>query len=123
MKTPPRKAAASRTPFRRGRHAPAFVLLALSRKPSYGLEILEFLERHLPGSGYDSAAVYRTLQALERQGAVAATRDPGGGAARKWYRITRDGGRMLDAFEEDVRRRMAYLAFFLDYRGGGGEGR
>lgn len=101
--------------FRQGRHAPAFVLLALSRGPSYGLGILEFLERSLPLSTFDAARVYRTLQALEREGAVEATPGPSGAAGR-WYRITAKGRRMLDDFEEDIRKRVANLSFFLDFR-------
>ncbi len=102
--------------FRQGRHAPAFVLLALSRGPSYGLAILEFLERSLPLNTFDGAGVYRTLRALEREGAVEPTEGPSGAAGR-WVRITAKGRRMLDGFEEDIRKRVANLSFFLDYRG------
>jgi DNA-binding PadR family transcriptional regulator len=102
--------------FRTGRHSPAFVLLALTRGPSYGLEILEFLQASLPMNPFDGAAVYRTLRLLERQGAVSGAWERREGARRRWYRLTGKGSRLLDAFEDDVRLRLANLSFFLDFR-------
>ncbi|HSM91273.1 MAG TPA: PadR family transcriptional regulator [Anaeromyxobacteraceae bacterium] len=102
--------------FRHGRHAPAFVLLALAARPSYGLEILAFLERSFPGSGFDSASVYKTLQSLERQGAVEARWETPEGPRRKWYRLTPEGQSLLDEFEADVRLRMRNFSRFLELR-------
>jgi PadR family transcriptional regulator PadR len=109
--------------FRHGRHAPAFILLALAPRPSYGLEILAFLERSLPGSGFDSASVYKTLQSLERQGAVEARWEQPGSARRKWYRLTAKGHALLDEFEKDVRQRVEHFAFFLEFRARHGRAR
>lgn len=103
--------------FRHGRHAPAFVLLALSPGPSYGLAILAFLERSLAGRRFDAASVYRTLQSLERDGAVEVRWERGEGPRRKWYRLTSKGWALLDGYEADVRRRMEDFAFFLEIRG------
>lgn len=102
--------------FRTGRHAPAFVLLPLTRGPSYGLEILSFLRESLATTSLDGPGVYRTLRQLERQGAVSGTWERRDGSRRRWYRLTPKGSRMLDAFEEDVRLRMANFSFFLDFR-------
>ncbi|MBI1919590.1 MAG: PadR family transcriptional regulator [Geobacter sp.] len=104
--------------FRHGRHAAAYILLALTQGPSYGLEILAFLGRSLPFCNFDTASVYRTLQALEKQKAVESYWEGDrGGAPRKWYRLTEEGERMLDEFEADIRLRHANLSFFLEFRG------
>lgn len=102
--------------FRHGRHAPAFILLALAPRPSYGLEILAFLERSFPGSGFDTASVYKTLRSLERQGAVEARWEAPEGPRRRWYRLTATGQALLDEFEADVRQRMRNFALFLELR-------
>ena len=100
---------------RHGRHTPAFLLLLLAQGPSYGLALLTKLEEELPYNKLDSAAIYRSLQELEKTGAVATywdTSEPG--PARKWYRITKVGHEKLREFKRDIEERKKNLEFFLN---------
>ncbi|MZP30015.1 PadR family transcriptional regulator [Heliobacterium undosum] len=97
-----------------GRHLPAFILLFLAQEPAYGLTLLKQLEQRLPHNNADSAAVYRALQELEKSEAVESywdTSDPG--PAKKWYKISPQGFRILDDFKKDIEQRKSNIEFFL----------
>jgi DNA-binding PadR family transcriptional regulator len=72
------------------------LLLLLKEQPDYGYDLVS----RLPTLGIevDSPTVYRALRALEDSGAVAShwNRESTGGPARKMYRLTTKGDRLLD---------------------------
>ncbi len=97
------------------RHLPAFVLLVLAESPTHGGALQTALNRRLPSLKADSAAVYRTLKQLEKDGEVGAQWDTSGsGPAIRVYRLTPTGWKKLDLWLEDVKERMANLQYFVD---------
>ncbi len=103
------------TNYKEGRHAPAFILLFLAQKTAYGSLLLTSMQAELPHCKLDSAVIYRSLQELEKQGAVEAywdTSEPG--PAKKWYKITFVGLEKLDEYKSDIENRMKNLHFFLN---------
>jgi len=98
-----------------GRHAPAFTLLILAQKPSYGFEILKALEENLAVNNIDSAAVYRSLKKMEEQELVKSSWDTSqSGAPKKVYTITVDGWQELKEHQEDIVNRYKNLKYFLE---------
>ena len=98
-----------------GRHTPAFVLLFLAQAPAYGAFLLNRMKEELPFNFSDGPSLYRSLQDLEKDGAVEAywdTTEPG--PAKKWYRITSVGINKLEDFRHDIEMRKQNLEFFLD---------
>lgn len=55
---------------KRGRHAPAFILLAVALEPNHGLGILNTLNEIVPGNRLDTAIIYRKLSELEKKGCI-----------------------------------------------------
>ncbi|MBF4694169.1 PadR family transcriptional regulator [Fusibacter ferrireducens] len=97
-----------------GRHAPAFVLLELSKGPNYGLQILNQLKENLAVCKLDSAAIYRALNSLEASGYVRSyTEDTEHGVAKRFYAITDEGHNALRQFKEDIQMRIKNLEYFL----------
>lgn len=97
-----------------GRHLPAFILLFLAKEPAYGLTLLNKMEQYLPHNNADAPAIYRALQELEKSEAVESywdTSEPG--AAKKWYRIAKNGFDQLNQFKTDIEQRKKNLEFFL----------
>jgi DNA-binding PadR family transcriptional regulator len=102
-------------PSRNSRHLPAFLLLALADGPVHGHAIRAALNERMPDFNVDSAAVYRTLNALEGAGEVTFQWDTESrGPARKVYQLTPTGWARLAFWEEDIRRRLGVLQTFLE---------
>lgn len=98
-----------------GRHTPAFLLLLLADRPSYGALLLSRLQTELPFCLSDSAIVYRSLKKLEEDGLAETRWEPqDSGQPRKWYSISAKGRKALDAYAEDIRHRLSNLQFFLE---------
>ncbi|MCT4660323.1 MAG: PadR family transcriptional regulator [Tissierellales bacterium] len=98
-----------------GRHCPAFILLFLANKKSYGFELLKNFETQLPHSKIDSAAIYRALKNLENNGFVVSEWDTSSsGAAKKYYSITESGYKELEEWKKDIELRCENLNFFLE---------
>jgi PadR family transcriptional regulator PadR len=98
------------------RHLPAFILLALAEEPAHGGAIKSLLERWLPGFTADSAALYRSLQQLEKEGAVTSdwdTTPPG--PARRVYQVTPLGYQALGQWRDDIKNRLKMLNSFLGH--------
>ncbi|QOR36687.1 PadR family transcriptional regulator [Clostridium sp. 'deep sea'] len=88
---------------KRGRHAPAFVLLILAKKPAYGLEILNKLNNICTENTIDSAAIYRALKALENDKRLTSQWiESESGAPKKVYSITALGIELLAEYKEDI---------------------
>ncbi|MCB2187343.1 MAG: helix-turn-helix transcriptional regulator [Deltaproteobacteria bacterium] len=98
------------------RHLPAFILLALTEKPAHGGAIKSLLEGWLPGFTADSAALYRALQTLEKEGAVTSAWDTTPpGPARRVYQVTPRGWQELGQWRDDIEKRLKLLRSFLDH--------
>ena len=100
---------------RPGRHAPAFLLMALLEGPSYGLEILHRLTDWVPDHRMDSAIVYRTLRRLEEDGLVTSSLDDtASGPVRRVYAITEGGASAMDDYVREIRCCVANLSVLLE---------
>lgn len=100
------------------RHLPAFLLLAAAQAPGHGAELLARIRCLLPEASLDSGAVYRTLNALEREEELTATWDTTSpGPARKIYRLTPLGWERLDFWRSDIAHRLILLGHFLEAAG------
>ena len=76
------------------------VLLALSRRERYGLEVLRLLER-VPGLEVQEGTLYPLLSRLRLQGLVTTRLEESSeGPARKYYSLSREGRRALQQMEE-----------------------
>lgn len=96
------------------RHTPAFILLLLAQSNAYGAALQGRLESELPAYRTDSAVIYRTLQDLEKAGAVESYwEQTQSGPPRKWYQITKVGRDKLREFRDDIAMRQANLSYFL----------
>ena len=101
--------------FQHGHHAQAFILLALTEGPAYGLMLHERIEKMIPGNTLDRPFLYQTLNRLNKEGKVDLRLDDSqSGPVRKYYSLTDTGWDELDAFEKDIRFRVKSLNFFLD---------
>jgi PadR family transcriptional regulator, regulatory protein PadR len=96
------------------RHLPAFILLLLGETPMHGGALQSVLKSRLPALKADSAAVYRTLKQLEKDGEVVSnwvTADSG--PAIRVYKLTPVGWKKLDYWRADIEGRLESLNFFV----------
>ena len=99
---------------RQSRHLPAFILLLLAENPMHGGALQSALNARLPALKADSAAVYRTLQQLEKEGEVLSAWDTSGsGPAIRIYRLTQAGWQKLEFWLEDIEQRIGNLQHFV----------
>ena len=99
---------------RQSRHLPAFILLLLAENPMHGGALQSALKARLPALKADSAAVYRTLQQLEKEGEVLSDWDTSGsGPAIRIYRLTPAGWQKLEFWLEDIEQRIENLQYFV----------
>ncbi len=99
---------------RQSRHLPAFALLLLAENPMHGGALQSALNARLPALKADSAAVYRTLQQLEKDGELRSEwNTSGAGPAIKVYRLTPAGWRKLEFWLEDIKNRLDSLQHFV----------
>ena len=88
------------------------LLLLLQEQPDYGYDLVARL-RSL-GVEDDSGTVYRTLRALERDGAVVSRwKAPVAGPARRMYEITASGSEQLDGWAQALDETRKALDGFL----------
>jgi DNA-binding PadR family transcriptional regulator len=89
------------------------VLLLLSEDPGYGYGLVPRLQEFRFGH-VDRPAVYRTLAQLERDGLVeASSQSPTAGQARRVYRVTPLGNRVLRAWMGVIKEEHDYLGQVL----------
>lgn len=103
-----------RSPRQQSRHLPAFVLLLLAETPMHGGALQSALNERLPSLKADSAAVYRTLKQLEKDGEVESswlTADSG--PAIRVYTVTPAGWDKLEYWRADVAERLENLNHFV----------
>jgi poly-beta-hydroxybutyrate-responsive repressor len=91
------------------------ILLALSKAPAYGYDLLEGL-RHEPAEREpDTGNLYRMLRCMEQDGLVSSGWDTSGaGPARRVYQITEQGSRLLDEWAVVLGRTRQWLDAFLE---------
>ncbi len=91
------------------------LLFLIRRGPCYGYEMIEQMaDLPFPGLPPDSAAVYRMLRELERQGLVRSEWQPGeAGPSKRIYRITPAGEARLEAWVEALKERVRILNSFI----------
>jgi poly-beta-hydroxybutyrate-responsive repressor len=91
------------------------LLLALRKQPSYGYELLErILEFGFLDGPADPGMVYRHLRKLEEEEFVSSTWDTSGtGPARRYYRLTTEGGELLRNWIPFMERNLKSLQRFL----------
>lgn len=88
------------------------LLLLLKEEPGYGYDLVARLRTM--GLDDDSAAVYRALRALERQGEVTSYWSTSeAGPARRMYRLTREGDEALVASAAAVNETLHAIEAYL----------
>ncbi len=90
----------------------ACLLLLLAETPAHGYELRDGVCEL--GAKPDTAAVYRSLRALERDGIVASWWEPAAaGPARRLYRLTKAGAEYLERLADDIGQHHRCLCAYL----------
>ena len=91
------------------------LLYLIKKSPSYGYQLIEDMaELPFPGPVPDSAAVYRMLRELERQGLVRSEWEHGeAGPSKRVYSLTAEGDERLTAWVGAFRERARMLNSFI----------
>jgi PadR family transcriptional regulator len=90
------------------------LLLVLRDVETHGYELAEEVEAIDPDERVDLGNMYRLLRTLEDEGLVASTwHDELPGRAKRTYRLTADGRRVLDAWAEALRTTQHTIRGFL----------
>ena len=90
------------------------VLLLLAAGQCHGYDLKERLATLAGGDGADVANLYRLLRQLELEGIVRSSWDTAGsGPARRVYRLTTSGRRLLDEWADELRRLEGATRAFL----------
>ncbi len=91
------------------------LLFFLSQGDSYGYELMAKLDGFgFPKSNPDTAAIYRTLRYLEKEGFVTSKWDTKGtGPAKRNYSLTQKGIGLLHLWAESITERIQVLEKFL----------
>ena len=93
--------------------APALLLL-LRERPAHGYELVEGLQELLPGERIDMGNLYRVLRALEEDGLVESEwHDGAPGPAKRVYRLSDAGARLLDEWASALTRARERIDGFL----------
>jgi PadR family transcriptional regulator PadR len=90
------------------------VLLLLHEGPKHGYELMERLTE-FGDREVDAGNLYRILRALEEEGMVSSKWNADlPGPAKRTYRLTPEGRRLLDRWIEALRRTRAVIGDFLN---------
>ncbi len=91
------------------------LLYLIRESPSYGYQLIEDMgDLPFPGPAPDSAAVYRMLRELEKDGLVRSQWKHGdAGPAKRIYEITPPGEERLAVWVEAIRERADLLGRFI----------
>ncbi len=95
------------------------LLYLIRKEPSYGYQLMGQIGKlPFPGPAPDSAAVYRMLRELERQGLVGSDWEPGeAGPSKRMYSITPAGRRRLVLWVGAFKERVNLLNRFISMCG------
>ena len=98
------------------------LLLLLRERPRHGYELIELVPELAGGERVDVGNLYRFLRRLESEGIVESEwRGDLPGPAKRTYRLTGSGERVLSQWVEALRLTSAELSAFLDRYEKGGE--
>jgi PadR family transcriptional regulator PadR len=91
------------------------VLAVLDRRERYGLEILEVLAGG-EGLGISEGSIYPLLNRLQREGKLRSrwTEEEGSSHPRKYYGLSEEGSRLLEAMKEEWHRFSTRIGNFLE---------
>jgi poly-beta-hydroxybutyrate-responsive repressor len=91
------------------------LLYLIKKSPSYGYQLIEDMGKlPFPGPVPDSAAVYRMLRELEKQGLVRSEWEHGeSGPSKRVYNLTAEGDERLSAWVGAFRERVKMLNRFI----------
>lgn len=91
------------------------LLYLISQEPSCGYQLMSQIDKlPFPGPAPDSAAVYRMLRELERQGLVRSDWEPGeAGPSKRMYSITPEGRGHLALWVVEFKQRVKLLNSFI----------
>lgn len=79
-----------------------FVLMLLRSSPKHGYMLMQDIERHTQGHWKPShSAIYKLLNGLEADGYITSWEEKDGERARKVYRISDKGIRLLEESDKD----------------------
>ena len=96
------------------------ILLFLSKKPSYGYELIEKLKSlGFHKESIDVGAVYRTLRNLEKEGFLKSSWQIKRGRRKRFYKITSNGRVLLRIWVERIKERKKALEKFIEFYHGG----
>ena len=99
---------------KRGRHAPAFILLVIAIEPTHGLGVLNKINEQVPNNRLDTAVIYRTLKDFETKGFITSDWiDSDAGPKKKLYTITESGKIKLEEFRSDIEKSLNNLQQFI----------
>jgi len=91
------------------------LLLLLKERPCHGYELIELLPELAGGERADVGNLYRFLRALEGEGIVESEwRGELPGPAKRTYRLTEPGEKLLGLWAEALRRSREEVSAFLD---------
>jgi PadR family transcriptional regulator len=90
------------------------LLLLLREQPRHGYELIELLPELAGGERVDVGNLYRFLRALEAEGIVESEWQADlPGPAKRTYRLTEEGQRLLSRWAEALERAQEQIATFL----------
>jgi DNA-binding PadR family transcriptional regulator len=102
------------TSRQQSRHLPAFILLLLAETPAHGGALMAALNARFPALKADTAAVYRALQQMEKNGELHSKWDTSGkGPAIRVYQLSKAGREKLVFWRQDIQERISGLQEFL----------
>ena len=102
-------------------HEPALLLL-LRERPRHGYELIELVGDLHGGDRVDVGNLYRFLRGLESEGIVESEwRGDLPGPAKRTYRLTEAGEKLLGQWADALRETQAEVSTFLDRYEKGGE--
>ncbi len=101
---------------------PTVLLLVRDRPGVHGSELLEEIATLFPGSQPDMGNLYRLLRSLEDEGFMSSEWDEDApGPARRRYRLTPEGERLLGAWAAGLGRARERIDDFLQRHARGGD--
>lgn len=92
------------------------VLMLLRSSPKHGYMLLQDIERHTEGGWKPShSAIYKLLNSLEDEGFIQSWEEKDGERARRVYKITDNGEKLIDASEKEFEFYMnAFISSLLE---------
>lgn len=93
-----------------------FILMLLRSTPKHGYMIMQDIERHTEGGWKPShSAIYKMLNGMEEEGVITSWEEKDGERARRVYRISEEGEKLLSESEKGFEMFMnAFISSLLE---------